>query len=80
MLYALSLFSAKNRPKISPERLRNHANESVLVAGHSNTVPQILASLGVKSRVVLADGDYGDLFVVKLSVDGSKLDRRRFGD
>lgn len=49
------------------ERLRTaHAGETVLVAGHSNTVPAMLRALGVRSAEGLAidEADYGNLFVV----------------
>ena len=51
-----------------------------LICGHSNTVPAILAGLGVQEPPVLEDKDYGDLFVVTLSPDGATMERRRFGD
>ena len=63
-------------------KLKNdHAGQAVLVAGHSNTVPGILAALGVERKITLEDGDYGDLFLV-LFGPGRKSDlvSLRFGD
>lgn len=37
---------------------------NVLIVGHSNTVPEILQSLGVTEEVALGDGDYDNLFIV----------------
>lgn len=51
---------------------------AVLIAGHSNTVPAIIAALGVAEPVTLGEDSFGDLFVVTLS-DPPKLERRRFG-
>ena len=46
------------------KRLAMHGpDEHVLVVGHSNTVPAILKSLGVKAAVSLAETDYDDLFI-----------------
>lgn len=46
-------------------RLRSrHASDVVLVAGHSNTVPEILRALGHQATETVADDDYGSLFVV----------------
>ena len=36
----------------------------VLIAGHSDTVPKILAALGYATPVTLAKGEYDNLFVV----------------
>lgn len=39
---------------------------NVLVVGHSNSVPDIVKALGVSTPVTVADGDYDNLFVVRL--------------
>ncbi|MGB1275236.1 MAG: phosphoglycerate mutase family protein [Nannocystaceae bacterium] len=54
--------------------------QAVLISGHSNTVPSILAALGVEPAVTLSEGDYGDLFVVTIRGSTATLERRRFGD
>ncbi len=41
-----------------------HAHDTVLVVGHSNTVPQIIAGLGVSQAVEIAEDDFANLFVV----------------
>ena len=40
-----------------------HADRIVLIAGHSNTLPEIIKALGGPA-VTIADSDYGDLFVL----------------
>ena len=42
------------------------AHGNVLVVGHSNTLPQIISALGISSRVVVAESDYDNLFLVVL--------------
>jgi phosphohistidine phosphatase SixA len=37
---------------------------SVLVVGHSNTVPEIVRALGVETPVSVADDEYDHLFIV----------------
>lgn len=55
-----------------------------LVAGHSNTVPEIMRALGVAEAVVIDESRYGDLFVVELESGGGQgatlVESRRFGD
>ena len=37
---------------------------NVLVVGHANTLPQLIAALGVSARVTIAESDYDNLFIV----------------
>lgn len=59
-------------PRLVPSRETNslvaalqkdHANDIVLVIGHSNTLPAILKALGGPD-VTIADGDYDSLFII----------------
>jgi broad specificity phosphatase PhoE len=56
------------------------AGKNVLVVGHSNTVPAIIAALGGPKLKDLCDDEYDNLFVVVLH-DGSpvRFARARFG-
>jgi phosphohistidine phosphatase SixA len=40
------------------------AQGAVLIVGHSNTVPDMIARLGVKEPVTIADDEFDNLFVV----------------
>ncbi len=45
--------------------LREHEGERILIVGHSDTVPVIVAALaGVKSLPPVADDEYGTLYIV----------------
>ena len=48
-----------------------HANETVLVVGHSNTVPGILEKLGCPEKITMTNDDYDNLFVVVMQPDGT---------
>jgi len=50
---------------------QDHPGETVLVVGHSNTVPAILGGLGIHGAPALSEKDYDDLFVVTIEADGS---------
>jgi broad specificity phosphatase PhoE len=39
---------------------------NVLVVGHSNTLPALLSALGINTRITIGEGDYDNLFEVKL--------------
>jgi broad specificity phosphatase PhoE len=47
------------------QRLRAaSAHDRILVVGHSNTVPALLAALGAAPAVTLGENDYDSLFLV----------------
>jgi broad specificity phosphatase PhoE len=50
--------------------VRRHAGETVLVVGHSNTVPAIVAALGAKQPAAICDAEYDNLFVVTIAPNG----------
>jgi broad specificity phosphatase PhoE len=43
---------------------KDHPNDVVLVVGHSNTIPNLLETLGCKEKISLGDNEYDNLFVV----------------
>jgi phosphohistidine phosphatase SixA len=60
--------------------VRAEAGKTVLVVGHSNTVPALLRALGVDAGGDLAENAYGDLFLVTLCETGPpRLVRATFG-
>jgi phosphohistidine phosphatase SixA len=63
------------------KRVNRYAGGAILVVGHSNTVPDMIAALGVAERVELTEGDYGDLFILSVERGAeTTMQRRRFGD
>ncbi|MBK6684260.1 MAG: histidine phosphatase family protein [Deltaproteobacteria bacterium] len=55
-------------------------DQTVLVVGHSNTVPELLGLLGIKDAPALEDPDYDNLFVVSWAKDRpARLLRLHFG-
>ena len=59
--------------------LLNHGDETVLSAGHSYTLPDLIEALGVTE---LPDSyDYGDLWIIRIDVDGTAtIEESRFGE
>ena len=49
------------------------AGGSVLVVGHSNTVPAIVKDLGVAAPITVGDAEYDNLFVVTIGATPSVL-------
>ena len=56
------------------------AGSAVLVIGHSNTIPLIIAALGGPKMQDLCDAEYANMFVLEMSGGGSpRLIRGRYG-
>lgn len=56
------------------------SGETVLVVGHSNTVPSIIAALGAKEPPAICDSEYDGFYVVRIAADGkATLIRSRYG-
>ena len=59
---------------------RHPAGSVVLVVGHSNTIPGIIAALGGPRMADLCDGQYASLFVLNMQASGApRLIRATYG-
>lgn len=56
--------------------------KNILIIGHSNTLPAIIRKAGVKDfRLnVIPDGEYDNLFIVKLQKGRAVLKSKKYGD
>jgi broad specificity phosphatase PhoE len=60
--------------------VKKHAGETVLVVGHSNTVPAIIAALGAKEPAAICDEAYDNFYVVRIDATGkASLIHSRYG-
>ena len=55
------------------------AGETVLVVGHSNTVPGIIGALGGPKMEDLCDADYDNLFILRMDGERPTLIRALYG-
>lgn len=83
-LAALLKIQPEQLPLSTPEAVvsalrEHHAADTVLVVGHSNTVPGILEQLGCQEKITLGSDDYDNLFVVIPQASGpARLLRLKF--
>ena len=68
----IQVHNAGDSPGLGRRILADHAGQVVLVSGHSNTVPAIVAALGAPEPAAIEDWDYDDLFVVTIGADGAR--------
>lgn len=66
--------------KAVADQVMKHAGGTVLVVGHSNTVPAIVGALGAPQPRELCDSEYDQVFTVVLADGGpARLIRSRYG-
>lgn len=61
------------------DAVRKHAGQTVLVVGHSNTVPAIIAALGGPKMPDICDSQYSNLFTLILDGTSVRLVRGSYG-
>src|SRR5262245_33696387 len=60
--------------------IRKHIGQVVLVVGHSNTIPAIIAALGAAQPPPICDPEYDNVYIVTLPSSGSaRIIRARYG-
>ena len=59
--------------------VRRHPGGVVLVVGHNNSVPAIIAALGGPRLPEICESTYGDLFILQLSGREARLVRGHYG-
>ena len=59
--------------------VRRHPGGVVLVVGHNNSVPAIIAGLGGPRLPEICESTYGDLFILQLSSGEARLVRAHYG-
>lgn len=78
---AITLYAAAQPATEFVARLRaTHSRGTVLIAGHSNTVPDIVGALCACTTTPIADHEYDRLSIVRIGADGrARLDVTRYG-
>jgi phosphohistidine phosphatase SixA len=72
--------SASDMPALIEKVRSGSSGSAVLIAGHSNTVPEVIAGLGVSEAVMIDEHDFDNLFVVLIEQAGkSTLLRLKYG-
>lgn len=68
------------KPAAVAAAVRRHAGQTVLVVGHSNTVPAIVVELGAPRPNDLCDGEFDNLYVVRVPASGpATVEQKKYG-
>jgi phosphohistidine phosphatase SixA len=71
---------AKKTPELVKQIRARKAGEVIFIAGHNNTVPEIIAALGGPQLPIIPEDEYDNLYILTLPSSGSaKLLKMKYG-
>lgn len=77
----INTYDANDTEMVLEEILKNHKGKIVLVVGHSNTVPELIANLGASKKVpAIAQNEFDNIYIISIPWFGkTKTIRLRYG-
>jgi len=76
----VTIVNAKNTPDLIAQIKAQNSGQTILVAGHNNTVPEIIAALGGPQYPPIPETEYDNLFVVTVYRTGKvKVLKMKYG-
>jgi len=78
----INTYDARDTETVLATILKEHKGKIILVVGHSNTVPELIANLGASKKVPpIHEGEYDNIYVISIPWFGkTKTIRLRFGE
>jgi broad specificity phosphatase PhoE len=71
---------AKKTPDLVQQIKARNAGQVVFIAGHNNTVPEIIAALGGPQLPIIPETDFDNLYILTIQSDGTaKLLKMKYG-
>ena len=67
-------------PEAQVEAALSNCNKHVIIAGHSNTIPNLISLFGVMEEIAIEDNQYGDLFIIEWENAKPKLRIEQVGE
>lgn len=78
----INIYDANDTEMVLEEILKNYKGKIILVVGHSNTVPELIANLGASKKVPpIARGEFDNIYIISIPWFGkTKTIRLRYGE
>ncbi len=78
----INTYDAADTEAVLEAILKNHKGRIILLVGHSNTIPELIANLGASKLVPpIAENEYDNIYIVSIPWFGkTKTIRLRYGD
>ena len=76
----VNLVDSKKTPELIKQLLSDHRGQTILVAGHNNSVPEIIAALGGPTYPTIPETEYDNLYIVTVYRTGkAKVVKMKYG-
>jgi len=76
----VTIVNAKNTPDLIAQIKAQNSGQTIFIAGHNNTVPEIIAALGGPQYPTIPETEYDNLFVVTVYRTGKvKVLKMKYG-
>lgn len=76
----VTLVEAKKTSELVAQIRARGVGETIFIAGHNNTVPEIIAALGGPSLPIIPETEFDNLYILTITTDGAtKLVKLKFG-
>jgi phosphohistidine phosphatase SixA len=76
----VNVVEAKKTPELVKQIRARGAGQVIFIAGHNNTVPEIIAALGGPLMPIIPEEEFDNLYILIVQSDGSaKLVRMKYG-
>ena len=76
----VTVVNSKNTADLLEQIRSQHSGQTILIAGHNNTVPEIIAALGGPQYPTIPDNEYDNLFIVTVYRTGkAKVVKMKYG-
>ena len=76
----VSVVNSKNTSDLLAQIRAQHSGQTIFIAGHNNTVPEIIGALGGPQYPIIPESEYDNLFVVTVYRTGkAKVVKMKYG-
>src|SRR5437588_1899467 len=76
----VTVLNAKSTADLLTQIRANHSGQTIFIAGHNNTVPEIITALGGPQYPIISESEYDNLYVVTIYRTGkAKVVKIKYG-
>ena len=76
----ITIVNSKNTADLLAQIHAQHSGQTILIAGHNNTVPEIIAALGGPQYPTIPESEYDNLYIVTVYRTGkAKVVKMKYG-
>ena len=77
----VTIVNSKSTSDLIAQLRAQHSGQTIFIAGHNNTVPEIIAALGGPQYPVIPESEYDNLFIVTVYRTGkAKVVKMKYGN